>query len=45
MDTDGTERTRRYLDSFEVTDARLMAKQKQQAMLKGLVGPGAEPAR
>ncbi len=43
MDTDGNERTRRFLDSFEVTDARLMAKQKQQAMLKDFVRPGAEP--
>ncbi len=45
VDTDGNERTRRFLDSFEITDAKLVAKQKQQGLIKKLAEQGVEQAR
>jgi hypothetical protein len=45
LEPNGNERTRRFLDSFQITDARLVEEQKQQAAIRNLAKQGVQRAR
>jgi hypothetical protein len=45
MDGDGNKRTKRFLDSFRITDVRLLAKQKERQAIQQLARQGAAQAR